>query len=310
VESVPGRGSTFHFTIELGVKAAADAPERKSLDAVRWTAPRPAPALREIRAPSAALAPESVLEILLVEDNRLNQKLAQCVLRKHGHSVTVAENGAAALVLLERSRFDVVLMDVQMPHMDGIAATAAIRAREAKGEARRLPIIAMTACAMAGDRERCLKAGMDECLIKPVKPAALLEAVTRARQKGRDAAQPVKERKPVLDHAALLDRIAGDKSLFDELAGIFLADCPKLARAARDAIARCDACALASALHALRGMLRNLSAEAAEDTVAKLQAVDAEANPMAAEDLLSALEQDLKNLGEMLICLVAHETAA
>jgi two-component system sensor histidine kinase/response regulator len=113
------------------------------------------------------------LRVLLVEDNLINQKVACRLLEKQGHTVVIAENGREALAALEESEFDVVLMDVQMPEMDGFAATAAIREREA-GSGRHLPIVALTANAMKGDRERCLQAGMDGYVAKPVQLHVLM----------------------------------------------------------------------------------------------------------------------------------------
>ena len=108
------------------------------------------------------------LHVLLAEDNAVNQKLAARLLEKHGHQVTVTANGREALAALDQENFDVVLMDVQMPEMDGFEATAAIRVRE-ESTGRHLPIIAMTAHAMQGDQERCLAAGMDGYIAKPIK---------------------------------------------------------------------------------------------------------------------------------------------
>jgi CheY-like chemotaxis protein len=112
------------------------------------------------------------LNILLAEDNAVNQALAVRLLQKRGHSVTVAANGKEALAALENKSFDVILMDVQMPEMDGFAATAAIRENE-KISGAHLPIIAMTAHAMVGDRDRCLQAGMDDYISKPIRPEQL-----------------------------------------------------------------------------------------------------------------------------------------
>jgi CheY-like chemotaxis protein len=125
------------------------------------------------------MAHPPALRILVVEDNPVNQRLAQRLLEKHGHAVTVAGNGREALSVLDGAAFDVVLMDVQMPEMDGLEATAAIRSRE-RGTGRRLPIIALTAQAMIGDRDRCLAAGMDGYLAKPVQGPQLIQAVTEA----------------------------------------------------------------------------------------------------------------------------------
>jgi CheY-like chemotaxis protein len=114
------------------------------------------------------------LHILLAEDNLANQRVARTILEKAGHSVVVAETGKFAMMLLDEQSFDLILMDVQMPEMDGFEATAAIRERE-KHTGKHTPIIAMTAHAMSGDRERCLEAGMDDYITKPIRASLLLE---------------------------------------------------------------------------------------------------------------------------------------
>ena len=128
------------------------------------------------------------LDILLVEDNPVNQMLAQRLLEKAGHHVVVANNGQEAIERFESQRFDAIFMDVQMPVMGGLEATEAIRARELRrswigsGSPYHIPIIAMTAHAMDGDRERCLESGMDDYLAKPINPPLLVAALERARQ--------------------------------------------------------------------------------------------------------------------------------
>jgi CheY-like chemotaxis protein len=116
------------------------------------------------------------LRVLLAEDNVVNQVLATRLLEKHGHSVVVASNGREALEELEKQKFDLVVMDVSMPEMDGFEATAAIREKEGVTGAH-IPIIAMTAHAMKGDRERCLAAGMDAYISKPIQPSELYRAI-------------------------------------------------------------------------------------------------------------------------------------
>jgi CheY-like chemotaxis protein len=159
VESQPGRGSTFFFTARFG------------------RAQRP-PAVEPSPARETAPAPRYALRILLAEDHPVNEKIAVRLLEKAGHQVTVARTGREAVELSARQSFDLILMDVQMPEMDGLEATRLIRARERGGA--RTPILAMTAYAMPSDRERCLAAGMDGYLSKPFRPAELEEALRQA----------------------------------------------------------------------------------------------------------------------------------
>jgi signal transduction histidine kinase/ligand-binding sensor domain-containing protein/CheY-like chemotaxis protein len=156
LHSEPGKGTLFEFTVPYDIPA----------DAVWRTAPAAEVSLRPMR-------------ILLAEDNPVNQKVAVRLLEKHGHSVAVAGDGRAAVSAWERETFDAILMDVQMPEMDGLEAASLIRAGEA-GTARHVPIIAMTAHAMSGDRDRCLAAGMDAYVTKPVQPAELFRAMAAA----------------------------------------------------------------------------------------------------------------------------------
>jgi len=158
VESEAGRGSTFHFTARLAQEPLSPpAPDR-----------RPAP----LRGGAGGL------HVLLAEDNAVNRKVAVRLLEKRGHTVVAVEDGRQALRALDGERFDVALMDVQMPEMDGFEATAAVRARE-RVEGGHLPIVALTAYAMKGDRERCLEAGMDAYVAKPVNADELFATLER-----------------------------------------------------------------------------------------------------------------------------------
>ena len=158
VESALGQGSTFSFELTFGMAAA------QSLAPVRTAAPRI----------------ERPLTVLLAEDGAVNQLLVKTLLEKAGHTVTVVDNGAAAVEAAARTRYDAVLMDIQMPEMDGFEATAIIRAREGPGpQVPHVPIIALTAHAMEGDRERCLAAGMDGYISKPIRTDALFASLAQ-----------------------------------------------------------------------------------------------------------------------------------
>jgi len=165
VESEPGRGSTFHFNARFGAVTET----RAGLEG------------RKLAMAVMAFNPEPLanLSILLAEDNAVNQRLATKLLEKRGHRVTVTATGRGAVERMQHESFDVVLMDVQMPDMDGLEATALIRERE-KNQGKRTPIIALTAHSMQGDRERCLAAGMDDYITKPFDAARLIETVESA----------------------------------------------------------------------------------------------------------------------------------
>jgi two-component system sensor histidine kinase/response regulator len=233
------------------------------------------------------------LRILLVEDNPVNRKLAQHVLEKEGHSVVSADNGLAGIEALENRTFDLVLMDVQMPKMDGIEATMAIREKE-KGTGGHIPIIALTAHAMAGDRERCLHAGMDGYLMKPIQPATLIAAIERVQLPSSPRLQEGQPEKVVLNRPELLDRVGGDQELLAEVTEMFLKHTEELMRNVRAAIESRDAESLAYSAHTLKGMLANLAARAAQDVAHKLQQLDPQKEPVKAEAAYTLLEQEIK----------------
>jgi two-component system sensor histidine kinase/response regulator len=250
-------------------------------------------------------APEDVepdrcsLRILLAEDNLMNQTLALRLLTKRGHNVTVTSNGREALQKLEESDFygfEVVLMDVQMPEMDGLEATAAIRAREKEFHAH-IPIVAMTAHALKGDRERCLAAGMDGYVSKPIRAQTLMEEIERclpATRPAEPAAEPLARQ--VLDAAALLERIDGDTALLADLARLFREESPKWLAAMRDAIDRGDAPTLERAAHTLKGSAGNLAAHRTAHAAQRLEHLGREQNLAPAREALAQLEEEWKRL--------------
>jgi PAS domain S-box-containing protein len=218
--------------------------------------------------------PGTGLRVLVAEDNEVNQLLAVSLLEKQGHTVVVAGNGREALAALEQGAFDLVLMDVQMPEMDGLEATALIRRREQQAGGH-LPIIAMTAHAMKGDRERCLQAGMDDYVSKPVQPRELHEAIARVagdRRAGRPAAGPRREGKS-FDRAGLLARLDGDGALLRQMVRLFLKAYPPLVAEVRAAIRAGDAARLYEAAHKLRGSVGNFGAAACVTAAQRLEEV-------------------------------------
>jgi CheY-like chemotaxis protein len=240
LESTPGEGSTFHFTARF---ARAEAGHERADGA-------------QALAPAAGSAPRSV-RVLLAEDNVVNQRVAVGLLRRRGHVVTVVDNGLDAIEALERGPFDLVLMDVQMPMMGGFDATVEIRRREhAQGHHTR--IIAMTAHAMSGDRERCLAAGMDDYLSKPIDPARLYALVERTPTASAPA--DADEEATTFDQAALLRRLGGDKALLGDVVRLFLEDCPDRLAAITAALDGGDTERLRAAAHALKGAAGTLSA--------------------------------------------------
>jgi signal transduction histidine kinase/CheY-like chemotaxis protein len=242
-------------------------------------------------------------QILLAEDNAVNQRLAVRLLEKRGHMVTVAGNGIEALRLLKLSRFDLVLMDVQMPTMDGFQATAAIR-KEEKATGKHLPIIAMTAHAMKGDRERCLSAGMDGYVAKPIKVEELVDAIERLGRPAAvyDVATRAKPReRESLDTTASLARVQGDVELLKELVALFLAELPELLTNLQDALNAGDGGAVERAAHKLKGSVGNFGAQPAFEAALKLEGLGREGRLSEAGLTLVELEREISRVkSEML----------
>jgi PAS domain S-box-containing protein len=224
------------------------------------------------------------LRVLVAEDNAVNQQVAVGMLERSGHAATVAANGREVLALLEQGAFDVVLMDVQMPEMDGLEATAAIRERE-RSVGGHLPIVALTAHVMKGDAERCLAAGMDAHLAKPLQPRELAAAL-----------QSVLGGSVPFDHDRLLERVGGDRAALAGLVRIFRADSPRQIARIRAAIAEKDAAALRAAAHALKGAVSNFAAPLATDAARLLQKMGDERRLDGAEAALERLEREVDAL--------------
>jgi CheY-like chemotaxis protein len=266
---------------ELGISAYLTKPIQQSslLDAIMTaiTAPAlPRQTTGAQPAASAAVPPHAGrrLSILVAEDNVVNQRLVSRVVGKWGHTAVIANNGREALAALEHAAlenhpFDLVLMDVQMPEMGGLETTRAIRERE-KLTGRHTAIVAMTAHALKGDRERCLDAGMDDYIPKPIQAEDLARAI--GENVAELAGQAVSNDRAV-NAAALLARFRGDADLLKELVDLFLQESPGILSEIERAIAARDAAALHMAAHTLKGSVGNFMAHEAAEAALRLEKI-------------------------------------
>jgi two-component system sensor histidine kinase/response regulator len=250
------------------------------------------------------------LRVLLAEDNAVNQLVALRLLERFGHSVTVAANGKKALEAWEKGGFDAILMDVQMPEMNGWESTQAIREKE-RTAGGHIPIIAMTAHAMKGDDERCFAAGMDDYLTKPIRTEELMTVLEKvgARKAAREVrverATPSRDAEAI-DLAAALERLGGDRGLYDELVGVFKGECPGMAAEMRRAIEDRDAKTLARSAHTLRGSSSNLGAVAVAEAALALEKLARSEKLEGAGERLKALENEIERLFSELEALRAR----
>ena len=301
VESQAGVGTTFHFTASFGVTDRDEESETSTNGATRPD---------KTVGSSRFIRPSRPLRILIAEDNLVNQKVARSLLEKHGHLVTVVDNGVETVRMTDEGAFDVVLMDVQMPVMSGLDATRRIREREASNVARptfdvprstfdasrRLPIVGLTARAMPGDCATCLQSGMDDYVTKPFHAKELFEAIERvlitaeADGKFRETSEagakdvPTETEKPSetsasrvspeeFDVKAALSRLEGDLELLQAVAQQCLTDAPGLLDAIRHAVEQGDAQGLTTAAHKLKGTVSEFAVTAAAEAAQRLEAM-------------------------------------
>jgi PAS domain S-box-containing protein len=237
------------------------------------------------------------LKILLAEDSLVNQKLALGLLERHGHRVMVANNGKEAVAAYASQPFDLVLMDVQMPEMDGLEATQAIRHLEQK-TGRRTAIAAMTAHAMQGDRQRCLDAGMDEYIAKPVRANVLFDTIAKLIGESVPSAPPPEHRgaDSTINWNEVLAAIGDDRELLKELIDAFLEESPQLVRGIEEAIAARDAEALERQAHSLKSAIHFFGVEHATELARRLEACGREQNFGAAPDVFAAVKVHLREV--------------
>ena len=272
--SSAGRDEDIARSRQLGITRSLIKPVKQSdlLDAIiaaldQGALPEAAPAVDE------QVVPELRRRVLLAEDGLVNQQVAINLLRDRGHEVETVDNGRDAVMRATGETFDLVLMDVQMPEMDGLEATAAIRAREEES-GDHLPIIAMTAHAMKGDRERFLAAGMDGYVAKPVRPRELYEVVEGvATMVERDEAAPPSPNTSGLPYhwETALERVGGKEDMLRDLAEMFFEECPRLIQQLREHIASENGAELRRVAHTLKGSAHVFGAEGAAAAAFRLE---------------------------------------
>jgi signal transduction histidine kinase/DNA-binding response OmpR family regulator len=275
VESELGKGSTFYLSIPLS--HSAPVPLRTSSPPTQYT---------DIPA----------LNILLVEDNPVNQTLTIQLLSQKGHTIMVAQNGQEALKCFTDNKFDLILMDVQMPIMDGLETTREIRKREAQTH-QHIPIIALTAHAMSGDKDRCLQAGMDGYVSKPIQIDTLLQVI---KTHIPHTLQPATTHTPPSSIETLfLKNFGGDLNLLQQIIRIFLENLPTQIEQIEQAIKNKDAKNLEISAHAIKGSVANFGANQAQEFALELEEMGRK----------KALDQAEKKFGDFLLALKELETS-
>lgn len=257
------------------------------------------------------------LQILLVEDSYPNQRLAVGLLSKWGHTVTVSNNGLEAIAQLEQADFDLILMDVQMPEMDGYQATAVIREKEL-GTDQHIPIIAMTAHAMKGDREECLAAGMDDYVSKPIRQDELQRTLANiandlcsaeADQKPQfpnlnEKKDSVQQPRPVsnssdtldLDWEVALSSVGGDEELLHDVVSAIIEECPQCLGNLNRAIEQNDPEFLSRAAHTIKGNFRMFGSLEAVQTATQLESIGASGTCAGAEKLIPKMREQARQV--------------
>jgi PAS domain S-box-containing protein len=306
--------ATDRFT-ELGVAAMVTKPVRPSdlLDAIiNALSMVPMPVEKRIDGNGCGRGRAlPSLTILVAEDTPFNQKYIRRLLDNWHCRATIVDNGRLAIDALSTQKFDLVLMDVQMPQMDGLTATARIRDQEKK-TGRHVPIIAMTAHAMRGDRERCLEAGMDDYVSKPISSSTLLEAICRVvpasdrDPETTEAAAPSAADDDAGEMAALLEAFNHDGEFFKDVAEMFIADYPPMVETVEKAIADEDGALLSRTAHALKGMARNFQIDGAADAARQLEMLADQDQFETAGHLFTRMVEELAGFERRLKQMVAR----
>ncbi len=240
------------------------------------------------------------LNILLAEDEIVNQKIASKILEMHGHSVTIAGDGITAVEKCMSGAFDMILMDVQMPEMDGTEATVKIRQHE-KETGKHIPIVAMTALAMKGDRDKCFECGMDEYISKPIEMEELVKTINKIfanlnTDKNLINLNHEKYSRAAFDEKLFLASQKNDTGFAVELVNLFLDNVPSYVKDIKSAIEAYDAIALKKAAHILKGSVKNFHAANASEAVQAIELLAVSENFGGAGEAFNRLENEIERL--------------
>lgn len=253
-----------------------------------------------------SIEPIRSLHILLTEDNAVNQYLTMSFLMEAGHKVKIANNGREAVNAMEKEEYDLILMDVQMPVMDGFQATTAIREKE-KTTNRHIPIIAMTALAMKGDRERCFEAGMDEYVSKPIDRDELFRTIGDVIKTNHPYPMEGEVASEVIDIPVALLGLQGNKKLLKEISGMFLDELPKYLAAIQEAVQQGDSHKLDRASHTLKGAVGNFAATSSFEAAHAIEMIGKSGDLAGAEKAIAGLFKEIEKLKPVLEKIARNE---
>jgi two-component system sensor histidine kinase/response regulator len=282
----PVKSAQLHDCLALAIGSKSTAPGTRSVPIITRH--------------SVAEAKKQKIRILLAEDNLTNQKVALHILEKIGYPAEAVANGKEVLSALERNPYDLILMDVQMPELDGFESTVAIRRKE-KETGHHIPIIAMTAHAMKGDRERCLKAGMDDYISKPVQPKELIAVIER-RLREAPAAMPgvsrarIPKGKQIFDKKILLSRLDGDEEIFREIVQAFLEDTPLQMEKLKQALQEGNIVGVERQAHLLKGAAMNMGGKEMQTVAWEMEVVARDGDLSRARSLVEKLDPAFERL--------------
>lgn len=299
VESVPGKGSTFWFIIPFLKQVAEAQPSETTTDSGKFLKDKPGSVFQK----HEQFQPGKRLRILVAEDNMANQMVILGILEKMGHIANAVADGKEVVKILETIPYDLVLMDIQMPEMDGLEAAAIIRDPNSQVRAHNIPILALTAHTMPDDREKCMAVGMNGYITKPVSTKSVTDALANIVISGNAPAPKVKdkpipsdEQSVVFDAKAFSDRLSGDNALIREIINIFLDETPKSLRELEKTIEKKQQETAARLAHTIKGSVANVSGNKLHAVAARIENACDSADWREAEALVPRLNRQFEML--------------